>query len=182
MPYNKAVMGLVDDEAHAERIVTALRTAGFATEDISALFPDRQGTRDFAHEHHTKAPEGAVTGGSAGGLLGGALGLLLGLGAIVIPGFGPLIAAGPLIGLLAGAGAGAAVGGLAGALIGLGIPEIEAKAYESKIRSGNTLLAVHVNTKEQRAEARRIFSSGGARDIVTLGEKHPRGGGEARVR
>ncbi|RYZ63261.1 MAG: DUF3341 domain-containing protein, partial [Proteobacteria bacterium] len=126
----KSVVCIVPDRSKAELIVDQLKAAGFSDNDLSVLFPDQQGTRDFAHEHNTKAPEGAVAGVSAGGALGGTLGLLAGIGALAIPGLGPFIAAGPLVAALSGAAVGAAAGGLTGALVGMGIPEIEAKAYE----------------------------------------------------
>lgn len=170
MSKNKVVIGVVDAEVQAENVVARLRDAGFATSDVSAIFPDRRGTRDFAHENHTKAPEGAVTGAAGGGLLGGTLGLLAGIGALAIPGFGPFIAAGPLMAALSGAAAGAAVGGVAGALIGLGIPEIEAKAYEGKLRGGNILLAVHVDSSEQEKAAKEILEREGAHDISSTHE------------
>ncbi len=170
MKSNKAVMGLVDTYAQAETIVSALRVEGFANDDISALFPDTKGTRDFAHENHTKAPEGAALGASAGGVAGGTFGLLAGIGAIAIPGLGALVAAGPIIAALSGAAAGAAMGGFTGALIGLGVPEVQAKLYEGKIKSGNILIAVHTEDRERRAVAKRTFEAGGARDIAVIGE------------
>src|SRR5205814_2957131 len=130
--------------------------AGFANDQISVLLPDTQGTRDFAHEQHTKAPEGATTGG--------VLGWLAGIGAMTIPGVGPLIAAGPIASALAGAGAGAAVGGVTGALVGLGIPEYEAKRYEGKIKGGNMLVSVHSDDSEQRSSAKEIFEDIGAEE------------------
>src|SRR3954471_9093234 len=147
MASNKAVLGLVSNHAQAETIVDDLRNSGFANNDISALFPDKSGTRDFAHEQNTKAPEGAVAGAGAGGAIGGTLGLLAGIGALAIPGLGPFIAAGPILAALSGAAAGATVGGIAGALIGLGIPEVEAKAYEGKIKGGSILVSVHVEDR-----------------------------------
>jgi hypothetical protein len=167
---NKSVIGIVDSEAQADNIVVALRDAGFSNNDISAIFPDKRGTRDFAHEHNTKAPEGAVAGAASGGVLGGTLGLLAGIGALAIPGLGPFIAAGPLMGALSGAAVGGTVGGIAGALIGLGIPEIEAKKYEGKLLSGNILLAVHVESSEAEDRARDLFKREGARDISTTSE------------
>lgn len=166
----KAVLGLVDTTAQAERAVGALKAQGFRNEDISALFPDTTGTRDFAHENNTKAPEGAVVGASAGGLVGGTLGLLAGIGALAIPGVGPLIAAGPILAALSGMAAGSAVGGLAGGLVGLGIPEVEAKQYEGKIQSGNILLSVHVDDNDWRAKAKEILTAHGATDIAVVGE------------
>src|SRR6186713_565133 len=170
MASNKAVIGLVSSETQADNIVGQLQRAGFSTNDISALFPDKQGTRDFAMEKNTKAPEGAVTGVGAGGVLGGTLGLLAGIGALAIPGLGPFIAAGPIMAALSGAAAGAAVGGIAGALVGMGIPELEAKQYEGKIKDGNILLSVHVDDGEQRTRAKKLLEAGGATDIATSGE------------
>jgi len=170
MAKNKAVFGLVSSETQAEQIVNELQSAGFAGSDISVLFPDKQGTRDFAHEQNTKAPEGAVTGGVAGGVAGGALGLLAGIGALAIPGLGPFIAAGPIMATLSGAAAGATVGGIAGALVGMGIPELEAKRYEGKIKDGNILLAVHIDDSDQQKAAKDILEDGGAEDIKTGGE------------
>lgn len=155
---------------HASTIVAALKRAGFQNNDISALLPDKAGTRDFAHEQHTKAPEGAATGAGAGGAIGGALGLLAGIGAIAIPGVGPLIAAGPILAALSGAAVGAAVGGLGGALIGMGIPEYEAKQYEGKIRGGGALISVHTIDDEEVERAKRVMRDANAEDISTASE------------
>jgi hypothetical protein len=168
----KAVIGILQTRAEAESVVQSLTSAGFATHNISVLFPDARGSQDFAHEHSTKAPEGAIAGVGAGGLLGGTLGLLAGIGALAIPGIGPLIAAGPLMATLSGAAAGAAVGGLTGALVGMGIPEIEAKLYEGKLRSGNLLVAVHVDSADERKTAEEILERHGARDVGTTSEAH----------
>ena len=170
MSKNKVVLGLVDSETQAENLVQQLNAGGFQNQDISVIFPDRHGTRDFAHEHNTKAPEGAVVGGTSGGVIGGTIGLLAGIGALAIPGLGPFIAAGPLMAALSGAAAGAAVGGVAGALIGLGIPEIEAKAYEGKLRGGNVLVAVHVDDGDREKAAKELFKRQGARDISSTSE------------
>jgi uncharacterized membrane protein len=162
----KAVIGIVETRAQAESVVDTLqRTAGINVNDISVLLPDTQGTRDFAHEHHTKAPEGAATGAGAGGVLGGTLGLLAGIGALAIPGVGPLIAAGPVLAALSGAAAGAAVGGLTGALVGLGIPEVEARAYEGKLRGGNILVAVHTDSRDEQRAAEDVLKSAGAHHV-----------------
>jgi hypothetical protein len=166
----KAVFCIVPDISRASRIVSELQSAGFSNNDISVLMPDKGTTRDFAHEHHTKAPEGAATGGAAGGVLGGALGLLVGIGSLAIPGAGPFIAAGPLMATLGGAAVGAAVGGLAGALIGLGLPEYEAKRYEGKIRGGNILISVHADGDEESGRVKDIFERNGAEDIASAGE------------
>src|SRR5438874_10466382 len=133
----KSVFALTQDEGQACRIIDHLRAAGFSNDDISVLLPDKAGTRDFAVEKGTKAPEGALTGAGTGGVVGGALGWLAGIGALAIPGLGPFIAAGPIMAALGGAAVGAAMGGIAGALIGMGIPEYEAKRYEGKIKAGN---------------------------------------------
>jgi hypothetical protein len=166
----QAVFCLVRTEAQAIRIVEQLKAAGFSHNDISVLFPDKAGTRDFAHEQHTKAPEGAAAGAGTGGVLGGTLGWLVGIGALAIPGLGPFIAAGPIMAALSGAAAGAALGGLTGALIGLGIPEYEAKRYEGKVKEGNLLISVHTEESTERARARQIFEQEGAEDIADTAE------------
>jgi hypothetical protein len=167
----KAVIGIVETRAQAEAVVDSLRSiANIGVNDISVLLPDTQGTKDFAHEHHTKAPEGAATGAGAGGVLGGTLGLLAGIGALAIPGVGPLIAAGPVLAALSGAAAGAAVGGLTGALVGLGIPEVEAKAYEGKVRGGNILIAVHTRTREEEKAAEKVLKEAGAHHVGATSE------------
>lgn len=116
------------------------------------------------------APEGAVAGVAGRGVIGGTIGQLAGIGALAIPELGPFIAAGPLMAALSGAAAGATVGGLAGALVGLGIPEIEAKKYEGKIRGDNILLAVHVADGDREKRAEEILHLGGARDITATAE------------
>jgi len=165
-----AVFCIVNDRPKAEAIVSDLRSAGFTGDDISALFPDKDGTRDFAHEKNTKAPEGAATGAATGGLLGGALGWLAGIGALAIPGVGPFVAAGPIMAALGGAAVGATAGGVTGSLIGLGMPELEAKQYDAKIRSGNILLSVHTDNSDERARAKEIFERHHASDISSSGE------------
>ncbi len=154
----------------AERIVLELKQAGFTSNDISALLPDRCGTRDFAHEHHTKAPEGATTGGVVGLGLGAGLGWLAGIGALAIPGIGPFIAAGPIMAALGGAAVGTATGGIIGALVGMGIPEFEAKRYDAKVREGSILISVHTENSRQRDTARDIFRACNADDISTGSE------------
>ncbi len=155
-------------------IVEALKNAGFSSNDISALLPDTRTTKDFAHEHNTKAPEGATAGGVAGLGVGAALGWLAGIGALAIPGVGPLIAAGPIMGALAGGAVGGATGGIIGALVGMGIPEFEAKRYDAKIRDGNILISVHTEDGKQRDVARDIFKRLNADDISTGSEASAR--------
>ena len=166
----KAVFCIATSEFQAESIVNELKIAGFGDNDISVLFPDKTGTKDFAHEQHTKAPEGAVTGASTLGVVGGALGWLAGIGALAIPGVGPFIAAGPIMAALGGAAVGAAVGGIAGALVGMGIPEYEAKRYEGKIKAGNILISVHSESSDESKQAKQIFEQAGAQDISTSSE------------
>jgi hypothetical protein len=166
----KAVFGIAKSESQAIAIAENLKAAGFTENDVSVLFPDKEGTKDFAHEQHTKAPEGAATGATGGAVLGGALGWMVGIGALAIPGVGPFIAAGPIMAALAGAAGGAAAGGLTGALIGMGIPEYEAKRYEGKVKGGNILLSVHTEDGNERDRAKKILESGGADDISYTGE------------
>src|SRR5437660_12302979 len=168
---NTAVFGIYPNRTSVEGAVDALKTAEFRNSDISVLFPENTGTKDFAHEKSTKAPEGATTGAGTGALLGGGLGWLAGIGALAIPGVGPLIAAGPIMAALAGAGVGGAVGGLTGALVGMGIPEYEAKQYEGKIKQGNILLAVHSEDSDEVKRAKEIFERAGAHDISSTGEE-----------
>lgn len=168
----KSVFCLSDNESQTEKIVQDLKAGGFSNNDISVLFPDKSGTKDFAHEKNTKVPEGAATGAGTGGILGGALGWLVGIGALAIPGVGPFIAAGPIMAALAGAGVGAAVGGLTGALVGMGIPEYEAKRYEGKIKEGNILISVHSEDRDEIKRAKEIFERNGAHDISYTEEKN----------
>jgi len=167
---NIAVFGIYPDQLTAEDAVDTLKEVGFRSTDISVLFPDNQGAKDFAHEKHTKAPEGAVTWGSSGAVIGGALGWLAGIGALSIPGIGPFIAAGPVMGMLGGIGVGTAIGGLTGALIGLGIPEYEARRYEGRIRRGGILLSVHCDDSEWARRAKAILNQTGAEDVASTGE------------
>lgn len=167
---NIAVFGIYPDQLTAEDGVDSLKDTGFRSTDISVLFPDNQGTKDFAHERHTKAPEAAVAGGSSGAVIGGALGWLAGIGALAIPGIGPFIAAGPIMGMLGGIGVGGAIGGVTGALVGLGIPEYEAKRYEGRIRRGAILLSVHCDDSGWAKRAKNILSQTGAEDVASTGE------------
>src|ERR1700674_5187946 len=166
----KAVFGIARSEAQAAAIADQLRAAGFSENDISVLFPDKQGTKDFAHEQHTKAPEGAATGATGGAVVGGALGWMVGIGALAIPGLGPFIAAGPIMAALAGAGVGGAVGGVTGALVGMGIPEFEAKRYEGRLQKGGILVSVHCDTSEEVKRGKDILQRTGAEDISSAGE------------
>ena len=167
---NTAVLGIYANPALAETAVDHLIAKGFSNSSISVLLPDDESTRAFAHEKSTKAPEGTAAGVSAGGVVGGTLGLLAGIGALAIPGVGPLIAAGPIMAALAGMGVGSAVGGVVGALVGMGIPEYEAKRYEGAVKDGGTLLSVHCDTSEQIDAAKAALKETGARDISSTSE------------
>jgi hypothetical protein len=165
----------------AERAVDALMLEQFSNADVSVLLPDNHGSKDFAHEKHTKAPEGTTTGAAAGGTIGGTLGLLAGIGALAIPDLGPFIAAGPIMGVLAGVGVGGAVGGLVGALVGMDIPEYEAKRYEGRVKNGGVLLLVHCDTSDEITRAKDVLKRTGAEDISSAGEKAVGATSTARV-
>jgi hypothetical protein len=154
----------------AEETVERLLAEGFRNEDISVLLQDNVGTKDFAHEKHTKAPEGTTAGVVAGGVIGGTIGLLAGIGVLAIPGLGPLIAAGPVIAALTGIGSGGVVGGLVGALVGMGIPEYEAKRYEGRIKEGGVLLSVHCDNSDWVEKGKRVLLNTGAEDIASASE------------
>ncbi len=170
MARNIAVLGIYQSRASLERAVDELRAEGYRHSDISALFPEGDQTKEFAHEKGTKAPEGATAGAGTGLVVGGALGWLAGIGSLAIPGLGPFIAAGPIVAALAGAGAGGAVGTLAGALIGLGIPEYEAKRYEGRVKDGGILLSVHCDNSDWADKAKDILERTGAQDVSSTGE------------
>ena len=174
-----AVFGIYPTVTQAESAVDALVRAGFSNNDISVLMPDNQSTKEFAHEKNTKAPEGTTTGVAAGGTIGGTLGLLAGIGALAIPGVGPFIAAGPIMGALAGIGVGGAVGGLVGALVGMGIPEYEAKRYEGRVKNGGVLLSAHCDTSEEITRAKDVLKRTGAGDISSSGEEAVGAGAKA---
>jgi Heat induced stress protein YflT len=167
---NTVVYGIYKTRTGAEDAVDQLLAQGFRNEDISVLLQDNVGTKDFAHEKETKAPEGTTTGVVAGGAVGGTLGLLAGIGALAIPGVGPFIAAGPIMGALAGIGSGGIVGGIIGALVGMGIPEYEAKRYEGRIKEGGILLSVHCDNSEWVGRAKDLLKRTGADDVSSTGE------------
>ena len=170
MASKTAVFGIYPAYASVEYGVEALKAGGFNNQDISVLFPDNPGSKDFAHEKGTKAPEGASAGAGTGAVLGGALGWLVGVGTLAIPGLGPFIAAGPIMAALAGAGVGGAVGGLTGALIGMGIPEYEAKRYEGRVKDGGILISIHCENSDWKKRAKEILERTGAQDISSTGE------------
>ena len=167
----KSVFCLAQDEVQASNIVESLKNAGFSNNDISVLLPDKSSTREFAHKKATKAPEGAAAGVGTGAVLGGTLGWLAGIGALAIPGVGPLIAAGPIMAALSGAAVGGATGGLIGSLVGMGIPEYEAKRYESQLREGRILISVHSDNADETKRAKEIFENAQATDIASSSEE-----------
>ena len=167
---NTAVFGVYPTHESADAAVDALRTKGFRSADISVLFPQNVGSKEFGHEKGTKSAEGAVAGGGTGAVIGGALGWLAGIGMLAIPGVGPFIAAGPIMAALAGASVGGAVGGIAGALIGMGIPEYEAKRYEGRVKDGGILLSVHTDDSDWADRAKKVLERTGATDIASASE------------
>jgi hypothetical protein len=167
---NTAVFGIYRTRPEVEDAVDRLRQAGFRSTDISVLFPENVGTKDFAHEKNTKAPEGTATGAGTGAIVGGTLGWLAGIGALAIPGVGPLIAAGPIVAALTGVGVGGAIGGITGALVGMGIPEYEAKRYEGRVKEGGILLSVHSDNSDWTDKAKDILERTGAEDVSSAGE------------
>ncbi len=166
-----AVFGIYTTRRAIEDAVTALRDASFRSSDISILAPENLGDlRDIATVKTTKAPEGTVTGATSGAVVGGVLGWIVGIGALAIPGLGPLVAAGPIMAALAGVAAGGTVGGITGALVGLGVPEFEAKRYESRVQKGGALLSVHADNHEWIERARDIMKRTGAEDVSSASE------------
>jgi hypothetical protein len=170
MAKNTAVFAIFHSRANVDRAVDALKSAGFRNTDISVLFSDNEGTKDFAHEKQTKAPEGATTGGATGAVLGGTLGWLVGVGSLAIPGIGPFVAAGPIMAALAGAGVGGAIGGITGALVGMGIPEYEAKRYEGLVKDGGILVSVHCDDSNWTKLAKDIFAAEKGEGIAATSE------------
>lgn len=167
---NTAAFGIYESRADVEYAVEVLRAEGFRNTDVSVLFPENKGTKDFAVEKNTKVPEGTASGAAAGSAVGGILGWLVGIGTLAIPGVGPLIAAGPIVAALTGIGVGGVVGGIAGALIGMGIPEYEAKRYEGRIKEGGILLSVHCDDSSWTAKAKEILGRTSAQDVASTGE------------
>jgi hypothetical protein len=167
---SKAVFGIYKTRLDVEHAVDELKSMGFRHQDVSVLMPEKGNTEAFAHKKDTKAPEGTTAGVTTGAVVGGGLGWLLGIGALAIPGFGPFIAAGPIMAALAGAGVGGALGGVTGALIGMGIPEYEAKRYEGMVKNGGILLSVHADDSEWIKKAKDILERTGAEDISSSDE------------
>ena len=167
-----AVFGIYPSVERAERAVDELVNGGFSNvrrvrADVRQ--PGLEGLR--AREDRPRRRKARRRAWPPGGTIGGTLGLLAGIGALAIPGVGPFIAAGPIMGALAGFGVGGAVGGLVGALVGMGIPEYEAKRYEGRVKEGGVLLSVHCDTSEEITRAKDILERTGANDIASAGEE-----------
>lgn len=168
---SKSIVGIAKSQFEVENVVDDLQRAGVSASDISILIPDSGGVPETGTVKATKAPEGATTGAVAGGITGGTLGLLAGIGSLAIPGVGPFIAAGPIMAALSGAAIGAGTGGVIGALVGLGIPELEAKVYEERIKKGGYLVAVHVAEGYESKDIRDILKRNNLEDVSAVTEK-----------
>jgi hypothetical protein len=166
-----SVFCIADTAPQAEQIVSSLKANGFTSDDISLLFPDKESSHEFSHRRATKAPEGIAAGVTAGGLVAGAAGWMVGAGTLLLPGFGVLLAIGPIMAALSAAAVGATIGGVTGGLIGLGMPELEATRFEGRLKAGNYLIAVHAVDHQDVANAEAIFKACGATDICRAAEK-----------
>jgi hypothetical protein len=169
--HEAAAFGIFANIANAEAAIGGLTMAGFSNQALSVLLTEKE-------EAKLLPSEGATTGAGLGGVVGGALGLLAGIGALALPGVGPLIAAGPIMASLAGLGVGGAVGGFVGALVGMGIPEFEAKLYDFRVKDGGVLVAVHCESFEGISKARDVLKAVGAEDIATCLEESLSGSSE----
>lgn len=167
-----ALYGIYATGEQADSAAEHLVARGFANLRISILLPDYEIRRTFAHEKHTKAPEGAVAGGILGALIGGAFALVVGLGALIIVGLEPLYAAGPVIACLTGVGAGGFVGGVIGAITGATYPEYEARQNDGVKRDG-PLLSVYCETSNEAATAKQALRETGAKSISIVGDDRP---------
>lgn len=162
---NRSAFCISSDETQAMEIINQLKLAGFANDDICALLPDKTGLKDFGYERHTKAPEGALTGGCIGGVIGAALAWLAWLGAVPIHALDPLVNAGPAMASLAGAAVGTLGGGVLGASVGLSLSEYEVRRFRGKLHGDNILISVHCPNARAVRWAKHIFHNGGATDI-----------------
>lgn len=164
----KTVIGVFDDPDRAEEALNGLRDAAIAPGQVSVVTRDQRDVYSVAEGAATGA-EGASTGAVLGGITGGILGWLVGIGALVIPGAGPILAAGALATTLGAAALGAVAGGLIGALVDLGVPEDDARQYEGSVRAGSLLLTVHARSDEQAWNARALFERCGGTDVRIYG-------------
>ncbi|WP_339241724.1 general stress protein [Paenibacillus sp. FSL R5-0517] len=153
----KKIVGVFNTEREASQAIEGLKAQGFTSDEISVVTQDRDELKAIREETGTKAPEGVAAGAATGGVLGGVAGLLAGIGALAIPGIGPILAAGPIAAAFTGAAVGAGAGGLVGGLVGLGIPEEDAKQYEEYVQNGKILLLV--DSTDRDTDVYDVFSS-----------------------
>jgi hypothetical protein len=170
MAKNTSVIGIYPDRTTVSDAIDVLHKAGYRATDISVLPSDNQGSKDFGHEKHTKAPQGAATGAALGAVVGAALAWLVATQTVAVPYFAPLVAAGPVLAALAGGGAGGALGWIVGLLAGLPLSEYVAKRYAGRIRRGGILLSVHCDSREWCDRAKKTLKDTGARDISSASE------------
>ena len=170
MARNTSVMGIYPDRATVSDAISVLRKTGYRAVDISVLSSDNQGSKDFAHEKHTKAPLGAAIGGAAGAVAGAAVAWSVCGQIASITGPAALVAAGPVVAALAGAGAGGAVGWIVGLLGGLRLTEYVARRYAGRKRSSGILLSVHCDSPEWCARAKKTLKDTGARNVSSACE------------
>ena len=158
------VTGIFKNRRSADDAIQQLYGAGFSERDVSILMSDATRGREFGVDEATKAPEGAVAGAATGGTLGAIAAGLVAVGVIAVPGLG-LVAAGPILAILAGAGAGGAAGGLIGGLMGAGVPEHEAKMLAGDVEEGGILIGVYAHDDNAKA-AESILKSAGAKTVA----------------
>jgi hypothetical protein len=164
----KAVFGVAKNEGQAGGIICLLRAAGFSDTAVSVLYPEERRNADFSDEQHTKNFVGAAAGATVGALFGIFVGWMVSIGALAIPGLGPIIAAGPVLAALEGAAGGAAAGAFTGTLIAKGISEHDAKLYEGNVEEGDILMSVHTEDSRERMLATELFADAGAESVVTV--------------
>jgi hypothetical protein len=170
MAKNTSIIGIYEDRTTVSDAIDVLHRAGYRPTDISVLSSENQGSKDFAHEKHTRAPEGAALGAAVGAVVGAALAWFASIHTPTITGLGTLAAAGPVVAALAGAGAGGALGWIVGWLAGVRVPEYVAKRYAGRIRRGGILLSVHCDSQEWCDRAKKTLQDTGARDISSASE------------
>jgi hypothetical protein len=170
MEKQKKIVGVFYSDQEAVNAIEGLKAQGYNSDEISVIGKNKDDIKAVTDETGTKVPEGAAAGAATGGVLGGVTGLLAGIGMLAIPGIGPILAAGPIVATLTGAAVGAGAGGLVGGLIGLGIPEIEAKQYDSYVNDGRILVLVdsHVDRNGDVYETFRNNNSLNASSYDTM--------------
>jgi hypothetical protein len=167
---NISVFGIYHTREAAEEAVSALRQARFRNTDMSALFPDNIGSKDFALEKNSKAPEGAITGAAAGVIAGGIVGWLAGAGTLAIPGIAPYLNGGPIVSALAAAGALGIIAAIVGAIVGAAMPEYEARRYRGRVKHSGVLLSVHCDNHDWVKRAAATLKRTGAESVASATE------------